>query len=87
MRKSRCTKHPDEFRRYLCKDHEQVLCPKCLISHKLCDFVKEGEDLTYDTKKKFRNLLTTINLRHNLTLATTRKLKGALEGLDMYRDI
>lgn len=71
----------------MCKEHEKVLCPKCLIAHKLCDFVKQGPELTYDMRKKFRNVLTTINLRHNLTQATDRKLVGALEGLDMYRDM
>lgn len=87
MRQRRCKKHPGEFARYYCLDHEEVLCPKCLITHKFCEFLPQGRELTYQAKKKFRNLITGINLRHNLSLSTTKKLTGTLEGLDMYRDI
>ena len=38
VRKRRCKIHPEEFGRYVCLDHELVLCPRCLISHKSCDF-------------------------------------------------
>lgn len=87
VKKRRCIKHPDEFGRYICKDHEEVLCPKCLVTHKQCDFDKMGEDLNYESKKRFRNLLNYMNLRHNMTLATERKLNGAMEGLDLYGEI
>jgi hypothetical protein len=32
-------------------------------------------------------LNTIINLRHNLTKATERKLKKTIEGLNVYRDV
>ena len=87
VKKRWCKKHQKEWCRYICKDHEEVLCPKCLVSHKICDFIPQGEQLTYEAKKRMRMLLTTIGLRHNLTNQTQRKLTGAIEGLDMYRDI
>ena len=31
VRKRRCKKHFKEFGRYLCKDHKEILCPKCLV--------------------------------------------------------
>lgn len=43
--------------------------------------------MSHESKKRFRHLLTTLTLRHNLTMATNRKLEGALEGLDLYGDI
>ena len=42
VRKKRCKKHPEEFYRYICRDHEEMLCPKCLIGHKICDFEAMG---------------------------------------------
>ena len=38
VRGRRCKNHPREFSRYVCLDHELVLCPRCLPSHKGCDF-------------------------------------------------
>lgn len=37
VRKRRCRKHPGEYARYVCKDHDgEILCPKCLVGHKVC---------------------------------------------------
>jgi hypothetical protein len=87
VRGRRCKLHPREFARYVCIDHEMVLCPRCLVSHKVCDFQPMGETLAHEAKQRFRNLNTIINLRHNLTKATERKLKKTISGLDMYRDV
>ena len=38
VRKRRCRIHEGEFARYMCLNHELVLCPRCLVSHKGCDF-------------------------------------------------
>lgn len=38
VRKRRCKHHLEEYARYVCLDHELVLCPRCLVSHKNCDF-------------------------------------------------
>ena len=46
-----------------------------------------GEELTYQFKKRNRNISTIVNLRYNLTKSTERKLDGAVDGLNMYRDI
>ena len=46
-----------------------------------------GKTLTHEAKQRFRALSTLVNLRHNLTLATDRKLNKTVEGLDMYKDI
>lgn len=38
IHKRRCRQHPEEHSRYVCKDHEAVLCARCLPTHKMCDF-------------------------------------------------
>lgn len=42
VKQKRCKFHYEEFYRYMCKDHEQMVCPKCLPSHKMCDFEPMG---------------------------------------------
>ena len=85
-RKRRCRKHFKEYARYICKDHKEILCPKCLVMHKLCDFQAQGAELTHQAKTKFRHLLTKINMRYNTTQATLRKVKQVVDALDLYRD-
>ena len=46
-----------------------------------------GNTLAHESKQRFRNLNTIINLRHNLTKATERKLKKTIDGLEMYKDV
>lgn len=86
IRRRRCKKHPGEHARYVCKDHEAVLCPKCLVSHKICDFQSMGASLTHEGKLRFRHLLTTVNVRYNLSQSTLRKVKKTINGLDLYKD-
>ena len=45
-----CREHPGEKCRYVCKDHEKVLCAKCLIAHKVCDFESIGPSLSHDAR-------------------------------------
>jgi hypothetical protein len=87
IRKRRCKLHPEEHSRYVCFDHELVLCPRCLIGHKSCDFQPMGKSLTHEAKKRFRALSTVVTLRHNITLATDRKLNKTVEGLEMYKEV
>ena len=86
VRKRRCRAHPGEHARYVCKDHEAVLCPKCLVQHKICDFEAMGASLTQEAKVRFRHLLTSANVRYNLSQSTLRKVKQTIDGLDLYRD-
>ena len=46
-----------------------------------------GKTLTHEGKQRFRALSTVVNLRHNLTLATERKLNKTVEGLQIYQDV
>ena len=86
IRKRRCRKHPGEFHRYVCKVHDEVLCPKCLVTHKLCEFEPMGDQLSYDAKNRFRTLLTKINVRYNASNAVIRKVVNTQHGLDIYKD-
>ena len=50
VRGRRCRKHPRDFARYVCLDHELILCPRCLVSHKVCDFQPMGQSLAHESK-------------------------------------
>lgn len=84
VRRRPCPSHPGEFGRYVCKDHEEVLCPKCLMEHRLCDFQAMGPTLTHQARHRFRQLLTHLNARFNLSTATLRKVTTTTEALDVY---
>jgi hypothetical protein len=86
VRPRRCRKHPGEHARYICKDHYEVLCPKCLVAHKICDFEAMGPMLSHDARQRFRHLLTRVNVRYNHSQATIRKVLNTIRGLDVYRD-
>ena len=85
VRQRRCKKHPGEFGRYVCKDHEEVLCPKCLVGHKLCEFEAMGPTLTHQCRQRFRQLMTSLNARYNMSNATLRKVANTVQALDLYR--
>lgn len=86
VRKRRCKKHKGEHARYVCKDHEAVLCPKCLVTHKLCDFEAMGPTLTHQCRQRFRHLLTQLNVRFNISNATLRKVESTVQALELYRE-
>jgi hypothetical protein len=76
VKQRRCKAHPGEFARYLCKDHEdgKILCPKCLINHKVCNFAPMGSQLSHECKAKFRTLITSANVRYNTSSTVLRKV-------------
>ena len=47
VKQRRCRKHKGEYARFVCKSHEEVLCARCLVTHKLCDFEAMGPTLTH----------------------------------------
>lgn len=80
-----CREHAGEKGRYVCKDHEKVLCPKCLIAHKVCDFESIGPSLSHDARQRWRQLLSRLNARFNKSNLITRRVKDTIEGLDNYK--
>lgn len=51
-----CKDHEGEDYRHLCLDHNLLLCPKCLIKHKQCDFMTANEVFSFETKKRLREV-------------------------------
>ncbi len=56
-----CRDHQGEEYRHVCMDHQKILCPKCLIKHKQCDFVTANEVFTFQNKQKLRQMIKIVN--------------------------
>eukprot|EP00347_Sterkiella_histriomuscorum_P015425 403357073 len=86
IREGECAEHLGEDYRHLCLDHNKLLCPKCLIKHKTCDFKTSNETFVFENKQRLRQLLKELNNDIQKTIAQKQSIEIAQEEVLNYKE-
>jgi len=81
-----CPEHAGELYRHVCKTHNRLLCPKCLVKHRQCDFITANEAFAFDQKNKLRNLFRNMNLSLQRSIALRKRINIATDEVRLFKE-
>ncbi|CDW80319.1 kelch motif family protein [Stylonychia lemnae] len=81
-----CKEHPGEEFRHLCLDHQKLLCPKCLMKHKQCEFQTSNEVFVFENKQRLRELIKDLNHGIQITQFQKSKIEIAYEEILNFKE-